>query len=254
MSVATSRSLSDRLRARAKTGALGIRGVLFAGRRHRCPVCDGSVRAFADQWSLLRTAPAGYCPRCNVKARHRRVWRHLEQHADLGGDHHVVLEVAPWPGLARALRRTPHVDHHGVDLEPAADCADVGGDVTALPFRTGSIDLALCIHVLEHVTDDRAAIAELHRCLRTGGLAVVSVPLDLERPTDEDPSVTDPEERKLRFGERGHVRAYGLDLADRLRSAGFEVSLHRETDLDQDERRRYGLKGDEHIFHCIKPA
>ena len=108
--------------------------------------------------------------------------------------------------------------------------------------------------MLEHVPDDRAAIAELHRCLRTGGLAVVSVPLDLERPTDEDPSITDPEERKRRFGERGHVRAYGLDLADRLRSAGFEVSLHRETDLDQDERRRYGLKGDEHVFHCIKPA
>ena len=254
MTVVIHRSLPDRLTAAARTAALEVRAVLFAGRRYRCPVCGRSVRAFADQWSLLRTAPAGYCPRCNVKARHRRVWRHLQQHADLGGDHLVVLEVAPWPGLARALRRTPHVDHHGVDLEPAADRADVRGDATALPFRTGTIDLALCIHVLEHVTDDRAAIAELHRCLRSGGLAVVSVPLDLEQPTDEDPSSTDPEERKRRFGERGHVPSYGLDLADRLRSAGFEVSLHQETDLDHDERRRYGLKGDEHIFHCIKPA
>lgn len=254
MTAVIHRSIPDRLTAGAKTVALGLRAVLFAGRRHQCPVCGRSVRAFAGQWSLLRAAPAGYCPRCNVKARHRRLWRYLEQHADLGGDHRLVLEVAPWPGLARALRRMPHVDHHGVDLDPVPDRADVGGDATALPFRTGSIDLALCIHVLEHVTDDRAAIAELHRCVRTGGLAVVSVPLDLERPTDEDPSITDPEERRGRFGERSHVRAYGPDLADRLRSAGFEVSLHLETDLGEDERRRYGLRGDEHIFHCTKPV
>ena len=248
------RASSGTLAAPLKAGVLALRAGVFAGRRHGCPVCRWSLRSFAEERSLIGTSSTGYCPRCNVKARHRRVWRHLEDHTDLGGRHRTVLEVAPWPGLARALRRKPGVDHHGVDLSPRHDRADVGGDAEALPFRTGSIDLVLSVHVLEHVEDDREAIAELHRCLRPGGLAVVSVPLDLDRPTDEDPSVTDPEERARRFGERSHVRAYGLDLSDRLGEAGFEVSLHLETELDVAERDYYGLRGNEHVFHCVKPG
>jgi SAM-dependent methyltransferase len=254
MTTTAVRDLKPRLTRGAKSTILGVRAVLFLGLRYRCPCCGWRVRAFAGQWSILGTSPAGYCPRCNVKARHRRIWRHLENHAELGRDHRVVLEVAPWPGLARALRRHPGVEHHGVDLRPTPGCADIRGDATALPLRGGSFDLVLCVHVLEHVPNDRAVIAEIYRCLREGGLAIVSVPLGFDGPTDEDPSIRDPDERARRFGERDHVRAYGLDLADRLRDAGFDVTLYRESELDPAEGRRFGLKGDENIFHCVKPG
>jgi hypothetical protein len=41
----------------------------------------------------------------------------------------------------------------------------------------------------------------------------------------EDPSVTDPEQRLARFGQRDHVRVYGRDFEDRLREAGFDVEI-----------------------------
>ena len=46
----------------------------------------------------------------------------------------------------------------------------------ALPFRPGSIDLALSHEVLEHVDDDRQAVAEMIRVLGPGGRLIVFVP------------------------------------------------------------------------------
>jgi SAM-dependent methyltransferase len=45
-----------------------------------------------------------------------------------------------------------------------------------LPFADGSFDLILSHEVLEHVADDRQALAEVSRVLRPGGRAVVFVP------------------------------------------------------------------------------
>jgi SAM-dependent methyltransferase len=48
--------------------------------------------------------------------------------------------------------------------------------LTAIPLHAGSVDLAICTEVLEHVTDDRRAVAELRRVLAPGGSLVLSVP------------------------------------------------------------------------------
>lgn len=49
-------------------------------------------------------------------------------------------------------------------------------DVCSLPVRGASCDVVLNCDVLEHVEDDRTALAELLRVLRPGGLAVLTVP------------------------------------------------------------------------------
>ena len=46
----------------------------------------------------------------------------------------------------------------------------------------GWFDVAVSLHTLEHVPDDRRMIANLHRNLRTGGLLVAEVPLLQARP------------------------------------------------------------------------
>ena len=40
-------------------------------------------------------------------------------------------------------------------------------DITAIPHPDDSFDAILCIHVLEHVPDDRAAMRELARVLKS---------------------------------------------------------------------------------------
>jgi SAM-dependent methyltransferase len=52
----------------------------------------------------------------------------------------------------------------------------VCGSLTRVPLESGSVDLILCSEVLEHVLDDRTAVAEIARVLKPGGWLVMSVP------------------------------------------------------------------------------
>lgn len=232
---------------------LAARGILYLGRTYRCPVCGWSLRSFVGRRSLLERTTDGYCPRCNAKARHRRIWLHLLRQGDLWGGPRRVLEVAPVWAFARRFLAISSIRYTGIDLRPAGPHVTRVGDLTALPVPDASIDVALCIHVLEHVPDDRRAIGELYRVLAPGGWALVSVPLRFDQPTLEDPGITDPGERLRLFGEEDHVRQYGPDLRDRLEAAGFEVELDRADHLPEHEVRRYGLRRDEHLFTCRKP-
>ncbi|MBP7669756.1 MAG: glycosyltransferase [Ferrovibrio sp.] len=50
------------------------------------------------------------------------------------------------------------------------------GSLTALPYPDSHFDMVLCNHVIEHIPEKAAALAELCRVLRPGGLIVVGVP------------------------------------------------------------------------------
>lgn len=53
---------------------------------------------------------------------------------------------------------------------------DVVGDIHALPVRDEAFDAVFCTGTLEHVADPRAAVAEMRRVLRSGGVLHVDVP------------------------------------------------------------------------------
>lgn len=174
---------------------------------------------------------------CGSLERHRHLWLYLERRglARRG----VVLHIAPDVGTEVALRRRRGVDYTAGDLEGTR-----GGrrlDLTRLPQADDSVDLLLASHVLEHIEDDRAAFAEIHRVLRSGGRALLQVPM-YGGPTIEDPSVRTPEERRVAFGQEDHVRFYGDDLPDRIAAAGLtcRVAVFRD-ELTERERRRFGL-------------
>ena len=65
---------------------------------------------------------------------------------------------------------------------------------------------------------------ELYRVLKPGGWGVFQIPQDLKRQkTFEDNSIVDRKERARIFGQYDHVRIYGRDYFDKLRSIGFKV-------------------------------
>ncbi len=233
--------------------AMLVRGLLFRGKRYRCPVCNWSLRSFTVKHGLISASADGYCPRCNAKARHRHVWRYLQKKTNLFNENLRFLEVAPWGSFASRFSGMSNIEYIGMDLDPGYAFTTVAGDLSAAPLRDDTVDGALCIHVLEHVDDDRRAIKELFRVLKPGGWVVVSVPLLLNEETREDPSVTSAAQRKRLFGERGHVRYYGLDIIDRLEAAGFDVRFSPGDAVAADVRTRYGLRDGENIFHCTKP-
>jgi ubiquinone/menaquinone biosynthesis C-methylase UbiE len=50
------------------------------------------------------------------------------------------------------------------------------GDITEIPFEDKTFDCVLALDILEHVENDRLAICELNRVLRSGGKAIIFVP------------------------------------------------------------------------------
>ncbi|MBI4146926.1 class I SAM-dependent methyltransferase [Candidatus Woesearchaeota archaeon] len=53
---------------------------------------------------------------------------------------------------------------------------DIVGDIHNLPLENGCADGVLCLSVLEHVSDPKKAVQEMHRILKQGGVFVGWVP------------------------------------------------------------------------------
>ena len=144
-----------------------------------------------------------------------------------------VVHVAPEPALAAWFRSEAGVASH-TTIDGFHRDVDRREDLTALSFADASVDAVICHRVLEHVPDDRAAIAEVFRVLAPGGEFSVSVPQSLHRARTTDWIVRDP-------GLFDHVRQYGRDFADRLRAAGFDVAReHALLDKTAEEHARDG--------------
>lgn len=159
-----------------------------------------------------------------------------------------LLHFAPEPGLRTWLKGLVGVDYLTADIGRPG--VDAWLDMTNLGVRADVFDAVIASHVLEHVADDHAALRELWRILRPGGTALVMVPLDASRRhTFEDPTITAPEARHEAYWQADHVRLYGRDFEDRLRAAGFEVTLVRPSlTMAADDVRRLGLAVDPVVY------
>lgn len=193
---------------------------LLQGDRVYCPLCQHRFKTFLPAGVIPR--PNARCPRCYSLERHRLLWIALQTlwqsgTLKLGGN---LLHVAPEPALAEQFQRA--YDYLSVDLD--GHKAMQAMDICAISLPDHSVDAIVCNHVLEHIPDDRKALAELYRVLKPSGWASIQVPMSGE-VTQEDLSITDPSERTRRYGQADHVRQYGRDFYDRLKTAGFEVLI-----------------------------
>jgi len=96
--------------------------------------------------------------------------------------------------------------------------AAIVADALRLPFGTGTFDRVIAAEILEHIPDDRAAMAELSRVLKTGGTMAVTVP----RWWPELLTWALSDEYHNKPG--GHIRIYRRSaLVERLHQAGLEA-------------------------------
>src|SRR5690606_17143940 len=154
--------------------------------------------------------------------RHRLLWLYLKNETDFFTAPKKVLHFAPEQAFYQRFRKQLNLDYTTTDL--LSPLADVKADICNLPFDDNSYDLILCNHVLEHIPDDTKAMQELYRVMKVGGMGIFQIPQDVSRKiTFEDNSITDKNERAKIFGQYDHVRIYGLDYFNKLRSIGFMV-------------------------------
>ncbi len=221
-----------------------VRPLAYRGRRVVCPCCDRSF----DRFRAHRARPQAKCPRCGSLERHRLLWLYLERTTDLRSAPLSVLHFAPEYFVQRRFRALPNLRYVSADIDSPIAMDRV--DITRMPYGDAAFDLVLCSHVLEHVDDDRKAIAEIERVLRPGARAILMSPIDYSRPvTLEDPTISSPAERERVFGQADHVRLYGRDFPERVADAGFEVEVVPYLErVAEDVVERYGLRRDEDLF------
>jgi len=199
-----------------------------------CNICGWEGRAFAgDHWH-----PETVCPNCGSQVRHRLFTATLDGQSnrpDLAEKQLLtgkeVLHFAPERQLRERIRIISK-KHTTADFD-RGDC-NLKVDMSAMPsVKDTSYDVVIACDVLEHVPDDLQAMKELHRILRPGGMAILSVPqMDPPAVTDQDPSVTTEAEREERFGQKDHIRMYGDDFAERLSSTGFRVEVITDANFE----------------------
>lgn len=185
--------------------------------------------------------------------RHRLLWLYLKNKTDFFTTPKNVLHFAPEQAFYKRFRNIKHFDYVTTDLN--SPIATVKADICKLPFESNSFDVILCNHVLEHILDDTKAMQELFRVMRPGGMGVFQIPQDLNRDsTFEDHSITNKKERAKIFGQYDHVRIYGRDYFDKLRTIGFEVNeVDYTATLTDKEIDRYRLAKGEIIPVVYKP-
>lgn len=223
----------------------------YRGNNVECPVCGNTFRSFLPYGVKVREN--ALCPACLSLERHRLLWLYLENETGFFSDMMKVLHIAPEQSFLKRFRALKNLDYTTADLE--SPLADLHFDLHEIPFDNNQFDLFMCNHVLEHVEDDKRVLGEVFRVLRPGGKAIMQVPLDYEREvTYENPEITDPGEREKHFGQKDHLRVYGLDFPERLKKAGFDVmEVPYPAQLGPAKIRRYSLPEEEIIYISVKP-
>ncbi|MBM3178652.1 MAG: methyltransferase domain-containing protein [Bacteroidetes bacterium] len=218
----TVRFLPRPMLQRLSNVATAVLAVYLKGEGLVCPVCNGHYRRFLP-YGRLRSRKNALCPGCQSLERHRLIWLYLQEKTDFFTKSNDVLHIAPENCFMDSFRSRHGNRYVTADIE--SPLADVKMDIHKMPFGDQQFDFVLCNHVLEHVDDDLIALREIKRVLKPGGKAILQVPFFKPVPdkTFSDAAVTDPREREKLFGQSDHIRRYGLDYAERIRSVGLNV-------------------------------
>ncbi|MBC7494640.1 MAG: methyltransferase domain-containing protein [Flavobacterium sp.] len=228
-----------------------ILALLLKGNRFTDPI-DGK--------SFSQFLPYGYeSQRNNVLSpstlsleRHRLLWLYLKNETDFFTAPKKLLHFAPEQAFYNLFKKQKNLDYTTTDLY--SPLADVKADICNLPFDDNLYDLILCNHVLEHIPDDTKAMQELYRVLKPGGMGIFQIPQDLNRATTfSDDEIVDQKERAKIFGQYDHVRIYGRDYFQKLRSVGFTViEENYTTKISPELVKKYCLANGEIIPVCYK--
>lgn len=105
------------------------------------------------------------------------------------------------------------------EASPDGMAVTVNGDATRLPFPDATFDRIIASEVMEHIPDDRAALDELVRILRPGGVMAITIPSWL--PEKVCWMLSDEYYAPKAVG--GHVRIYTEgEMRTKMGDAGLE--------------------------------
>lgn len=105
------------------------------------------------------------------------VLRHIDSGnliLDLGSGSGVISKLASQENKVISCDISLNCIKNCLKLNPFS--GGVVGDALELPFKNESIDVVLCIELIEHLIDPNQCIKEVHRILKRDGILIISTP------------------------------------------------------------------------------
>ncbi len=227
--------------------------IYLKGNKFMDPIDGKSFRKFLP-YGYGKQRENALSPSTLSLERHRLMWLYLQNETDFFSSDKKLktLHIAPEQCFLTLFKKQQNLEYITADLE--SPIADVKADICNLPFEDNSFDVIFCNHVLEHIPDDKKAMQELFRVLIKGGFGIFQIPQDISREkTFEDNSITDQKERARIFGQYDHVRIYGKDYFEKLRSVGFSVQeIDYTKKIAPEKVERFCLMKGEILPVCFK--
>jgi len=233
-----------------------------------CPICNQKVERFLPYQYKKHKSDFIYkyktigsdvenflCPNCYCHDRSRHIVMYFDA-KDIWTNHIInkrVFHIAPETHIQQIISKLKTKEYVCGDLYPTNDTI-MKIDITNIPYEDNHFDFIICNHVLEHVPDDLKAMSEIYRVLNKGGYAVLQTPYSpLIEESYEDKNIITDYERLKYYGQVDHVRIYGLDLFERLKSAGFKLNIIKNDELfDRETCERYGVNYREDLILVSK--
>lgn len=219
-----------------------------------------------DSFNSFNKRNNAQCPSCKSLERHRFVMFFFNKH---NINFEKTLHIAPESQLTN-LFTSISKNYICGDINPKGYKIPniIKLDATNIPFKN-EFDFIFASHILEHIIDDRKSIKEIYNALVVKGRFITLVPQKFTlNTTYEDDSIVSEEDRKIHFGQKDHVRWYGLDFSQRLKDAGFYIKVHYVEGIKQhinnmiyDEKYQLATNEDSNkfrfsqndiIYECIK--
>lgn len=221
--------------------------------RVECPCCGWKGYGFRYLDCGWFIVPQVECPACKAHERHRFFTLYLKRTPPLFlkevEKRKEILHFAPEHHFRKILESSGNLYLFSTDYNPSALLSIAPprfvADIHNLPIKEGEFEGIVCLHVLEHVVDDRKALDELLRILSTDGELLLMVPFMMgQKETTEygapRPDIFD------------HVRAYSpLDFKERLQKFDFE-EIKPEKILSQEEINKYKIPDSQILYVCRK--
>jgi len=228
-----------------------------------CNICNKNV----DKFLYYNNRDNVLCPFCNSAERDRFCHLYFMKQKNTFTN---VLHIAPEKNISYILKRIS-ANYISGDINPEfykyLNLNTIRVDITELNY-INVFDCVFMSHVFEHVVDDVRAMNEIYKSLVVGGKLITLVPQKPDYKTYENNLIITEEDRLIHFGQKDHVRFYGLDFSKRLKAAGFYVKAFYVEEVksyidsmeldekialcDTEEKKIYGFNQGDIIYECIK--